>query len=55
MPIVKRGMLKSAPSPIVASIKPTTVISTALNTWPDPANAAIADNPTTINAKYSEE
>ena len=55
MPMVKRGILNCAPSPTVASARPTTVINKAFVTCPDPAKAAMADRPTTINAKYSEE
>ncbi len=54
-PIVKRGMLKSAPSPTVAMISPRIVIISALAIWPEPANAAMAESPTTIRAKYSAE
>ena len=53
--MVKRGKLNIVPSPIVPSIKPTTVINNALETCPVPAKAAIADRPTTIKAKYSAE
>ena len=40
---------------MVARTSPAMVISNALKTWPEPAKAAIADNPTTIRAKYSDE
>ena len=53
--MVKRGRLNNAPSPTVAMIRPKSVIITALATLPVPAKAAIADNPTTISAKYSAE
>jgi hypothetical protein len=54
-PSVKRGMLKSAPSPTVARIRPRIVIINALATCPVPAKAAMALRPTTISAKYSAE
>ena len=54
-PMVKRGMLNSAPSPTVARIRPRIVIISALNTCPVPAKAAMALRPTTISAKYSAE
>ncbi len=53
--MVKRGMLNSAPSPTVAMIRPSSVIISALATWPVPAKAAMAERPTTISAKYSAE
>ena len=54
-PMVKRGMLNSAPSPTVDIISPNMVIKSAFDTCPDPAKAAIAPRPTTISAKYSAE
>ena len=54
-PIVNLGILKRAPSPTVAIIRPNKVIKTAFATFPLPANAAIADKPTIISAKYSAE
>ena len=55
MPMVKRGILNKAPSPTVAMIRPSAVIITAFATWPVPAKAAMADSPTIMSAKYSEE
>ena len=55
IPIVNRCELNSAPSPTVASMSPVIVMSIVLATCPVPANAAIADSPTTISAKYSAE
>lgn len=54
-PVVKRGALKSALSPTVASMRPKTIMSSALTTRPRPANAAMADRPTSISAKYSAD
>ena len=54
-PMVKRGALNCAVSPTVAMISPKTVINNALDTWPVPAKAAMAERPTIISAKYSAE
>ena len=55
MPAVNLGALNKAVSPTVANIIPKIAIINALAIWPFPAKAAMADKPSTINAKYSDE
>ncbi|MEO1197547.1 MAG: tripartite tricarboxylate transporter permease, partial [Pseudomonadota bacterium] len=55
MATVGEGAQFNMPRFTMGMIRPNSVIITALATWPDPAKAAIADNPTIINAKYSDE